>query len=561
MKTIYKSIYFLAFVMLFSSCEDYLERAPLDKVSEDAIAQDEGFALAYLLGTYNYMPNGYGERTSGGDAGTGYGSTSIVANLTDIAVTKSLGEWIGTWHHMVVGEMSPTTNKYGNWAYSYEGIFKVNNLLDILEESEFSPETTDVLRAEARFIRAWIYFDLARRYGAVPLITAVQDVNDPESLLLPRTPLPEIYDFINQEYTEIAEILPAASELASGNYGRATKEAAWAFNGRALLFAERFAESAAMSKKVMDAGYFVLADDYNALFQSYGGDKEVIWEMMFDGANKGHSINRVALPFGFTDDFGSQVLPTQEFVDSYEMTNGLMITDPASGYDPQDPYEGRDSRFYQTVLYHGAPFKGEVMDLINIWDAEKGEWIPTGKSAPLKTGLHTITGYYINKFMDQSAPYGIQFEQSKQSWKEMRLAEVLLNYAEAQNEAVGPDGSVYDAINQVRARAGQPDLSEGLGKEQMFERIVQERKIELALEGHRYWDLRRWNMATVVLNDRHFTGMKVGQDPNDPDNLIYETFTVDFRPKYIFREEHYLFPIPQGEIDKNPKLTQNPGYQ
>lgn len=558
MKTINKIIYAVAFIMLFTSCEDYLEREPLDKVSENAIATDEGFATAYLLGIYNYMPNGYGNRTSGGGAGNGYGQTSIVDNLTDIIITKST--WIETWDHMVIGEMRPTENGFGNWDYNYEGIFKVNNFLAILEKSEISQEVTERLRAEARFVRAWIYFDLVRRYGAVPLITAVQDVNDPESLLIPRTPTTEIYDFIDKEYTEVAAILPSAAALSGGEYGRATKEAAWAFNGRAMLFAERYEKSAAMSKMVMDANYFVLADDYNALFQSYGGNKEVIWEMLFDGANKGHSINRVGLPFGFTDDFGSQLLPTQEFVDAYEMKNGLPITDPASGYDPENPYEGRDSRFYGTVLYHGAPFKGEIMDMIHIWDPVEEIWVPTGKSAPLKTGLHTTTGYYVTKFMDQAAPYGLQFEQNKNSWKEMRLAEVLLNYAEAQNEAVGPDATVYAAINRVRARAGQPDLPEGLGQEEMFERIVQERKIELALEGHRYWDLRRWGMATEVLNGKQWTGMRVLQDPNDPDHLIYEKYPVDFRAEYVFLDKHYLFPIPQGEIDKNPNLEQNPGY-
>lgn len=558
MKIKNKIIYAVAFIMLFTSCEDYLEREPLDKVSENAIATDEGFATAYLLGIYNFMPNGYGNRTSGGGAGNGYGQTSIVDNLTDIIITKST--WIETWDHMVIGEMRPTENGFGNWGYNYEGIFKVNNFLSIMENSEFSPELTERLRAEARFVRAWIYFDLVRRYGAVPLITAVQDVNDPESLLVPRTPTTEIYDFIDVEYTEVAAILPSAAELPGGEYGRATKEAAWAFNGRAMLFAERYEKSAIMSKKVMDANYFVLADDYNALFQSYGGNKEVIWEMMFDGSKKGHSINRVGLPFGFTDDFGSQLLPTQEFVDSYEMKNGLPITDPASGYDPENPYEGRDSRFYGTVLYHNAPFKGEIMDMIHTWDPVEEIWVPTGKSAPLKTGLHTTTGYYVTKFMDQAAPYGLQFEQNKNSWKEMRLAEVLLNYAEAQNEVAGPDASVYAAINRVRARAGQPDLPEGLGKEEMFERIVQERKIELALEGHRYWDLRRWDMATEVLNGKQWTGMRVLQDPNDPDHLIYEKYPVDFRAEYVFLDKHYLFPIPQEEIDKNPELTQNPGY-
>ncbi|WP_347839375.1 RagB/SusD family nutrient uptake outer membrane protein [uncultured Draconibacterium sp.] len=555
MKNINRLLVIFVFAALFVSCnEDYLDRPPLDKISSEAVAQSEGYAEAYLWEIYAFMPNGFC-RTSGHNMG-GYGGTSMIDQSTGIAVSKS--GWIETQNVITPGKMSPTNNPYNNWKQLYQSIYKANNLIEILDAGvEFDADVAARIKAEARFVRAFQYFDLARRWGDVPLITETQSAENIEDVLVARTPVADVYAFIDTEYAAIAEILPSAKDLPDSELGRATKEACWAFNGRAQLFAKNYARAAEMSKKVMQSGAYQLADDYEALFSDHGGNKEVIWELLFNGAEKGNGIDMVGLPFTYRADWGAQINPTQEFIDEYEMKDGSKF-DWDNPEHAAAPYENRDSRFSATILHHGSPFKGRDLDVLCKWDADLGKYVGVGGDAPLRTGLHTISGYYVRKFMDPTAPFGINFGEGKQSWKEMRLAEVLLNYAEAQNEIAGPDASVYDAINQVRVRAGQPELPSGLSKEEMVEKIRHEKLIELALEGHRFWDIRRWGIAKDLLHEKYWTGMMVYE--NEDGTFGYHKYPMDFRPKQIFLDKHYLFPIPQGEMEKNPNLAQNPGY-
>lgn len=550
MKNYIYSIVVLGLVFQLTSCQkDFLDREPLDLISDEAVFEDEGYALSILYRLYTYMPNGYPGRGQQGatPAQGGYaGFTSILDNNTDLSLTKS--GWIETWRHIRPGNITPTNNPLDVWEPLYQGVNLANSVLEGIKSSSLSSDFKDRMTAETRFIRAIIYFELVKRYGDVPLITVKQTLDD--EILVARNSASEIYSFIDTEFTAVADVLPSAVDLPDDELGRATKEAAWAFNGRAQLFAKNYTRSAQLSKQVIDSKSYTLSPDYNLLFQSHGGDSEVIFETLFNGVDKGHGIDKLMLPFSFRSDWGAQCNPTQEFVDSYEMANGLPISDPQSGYDLKRPYEGKDPRFYATVIYHGAPFMGRNVDML----------FPDGEDAPLRTGLHTISGYYITKFMDQSAPFGVNFGESKQSWKEIRLAEVLLNYAEAQNETAGPDLSVYEAINSIRQRAGMPDIPTGLSKEEMLERVMHERKIELALEGHRFWDLRRWGIAEEVLNNKVFTGMKVLSVDPATGEMETERFPIDFRPTTVFLPKFNLFPIPQREIDKNPNLSQNPGY-
>jgi len=563
MKQIKKLLYASAFLLTLNSCnEDFLERQPLDMISSEAVYNDPALVEAYLFKAYNYMPNGYGTRNLDGTDektpgvnGAGYGNAYILDCLTDLMTNKS--SWPASNGQIVTGQIYPTKNDLDIWEHAYTAIRYCNMILDNMKTSKLSTDFIARINAEARFIRAYMYFDLARRYGDVPLIKELQSLDNFDEVLVSRTPVSEVYAFIDQEYTEIAEILPSVANLASSDLGRATREACWALNGRVQLYAKNYARSAEISKKVIDSNLYSLAADYNKLFQSYGGDKEVIFEVLFNGADKGHGMDRLAYPFSHRADWGSQMLPTQELVDAYEMTNGLPITDAASGYNPEKPYENRDSRLSATVLYHGNLFKGTPILVALSSDITI---LPNDVDAPNLTGNHSTTGYYLKKFLDESIPDGPGWGVSKTSWKEIRLGEVLLNYAEAQNEAAGPDQSVYDAVNKVRARAAQPALPAGLSKDQMFARIVQERKVELVCEGNRFWDLRRWKMCGEVLNGKKVHGMFITKDANDPSKLTYQLVEAKNRPAYIFHDRFYLLPIPQSEIDKNVNLIQNPEY-
>ena len=236
------------------------------------------------------------------------------------------------------------------------------------------------------------------------------------------------------------------------------------------------------------------------------------------------------------------------------MANGLAITDPGSGYDPQNPYLNREPRFKQSILYNGNTFNGSVFlsavgsgnNAIDLADASD----------------NTNTGYCTKKRMDTTVNI-FQWAASSQNYYFFRYAEVLLNYAEAQNEAVGPDASVYAAMDQIRTRAGIPTFTEvypGVSQSQMRTLIRRERRVELALENKRYFDLLRWKIADVNLN-HVMHGMKITS--NGSGGYTYQVIPAipSGAPQWSFdASKNYLLPIPFGVLGQNSKLTQNPGY-
>jgi hypothetical protein len=527
-----------------------LDKAPLDMISSEAVFKDEALTTAYLYKIYGYMPCGYGvikENTTYNIA-TGLGRTDLLDGSTDLL--RSPAGWNESNGTMIVGTLRAAYNPLTIWDRAYEVIRKVNNLIaELNADCPLSGEFKNKVIAEARFVRAYMYFDLVRRHGDVPLIKALQSFDNLEDVLVPRTPASQIYDFVDEELSAIGEILPHAKDLSAAEYGRASREAAWALNGRAMLFAKRYERSALFSKKVMDENYFVLDPDYNALFQSYGGNKEVIFEVMYDGQNRGHAGDLYYMPPSLLSSWGGQTNPTQEIVDAYEMLDGTPF-DWTNPIHAASPYDGRDKRLQASIIVDGATFRNTVIRTAYMTPADG-----------LGNGTNrTITGYYLRKFMDEALPSEKLLNGSSlTSWKELRLGEVLLNYAEAQNEVnQGPDNSVYEAIRLVRERAGLPALPGGLGYATMKERIIHERKVELAFEGHRFWDLRRWRLAESVLHNKYFHGVRITEEAGVKKYDIIEVTTV---PRQVFPPHVYLMPIPEAELNKNPNLRpQNEGY-
>lgn len=558
MKNLFKPIAAALLTLALTGCFK-LDKTPLDMISDKAVFEDQALTLAYLYNIYSYMPCGYGVYTTpyaGTDDGlirSGLGHTDLLDGSTDLLRSPSL--WNESNGVMIPGTTSTTYNPFEVWGNRYQVIRKVNNLLSRTGEgSVLAQAFRDRVRAEARFVRAFMYFDLVRRYGDVPLIKELQDFNNLKELLVPRNPASEVYDFIYAELEEIGDnFLPSAKEMPAGEMGRASKEAAWALNGRAMLFAQRWQASADCSSKVLGSGFHRLNSDYKALFQSKGGDSEVIFEVLFDGVNKGHCADMLYMPPSLDNGWGAQSCPTQELVDSYEMLDGSKF-DWSNSEHKANPYQGRDKRLLWSIIVDGSQFKGKV--------------IRTGYLMP-DDGLglieRTNTGYYIRKFLDETLPFEklSGYGGSSTSWKELRLAEVLLNYAEALNEAHGgPDaeGKAVDALSQVRDRAGLPEISAGLGYAEFKERVMHERKVELAFEGHRFWDLRRWKTAESTLNGKFFHGIKITEDETTL-KKSYEVFEINTVPRQVFLPKHYLMPITQGELEKNPNLLpNNDGY-
>jgi hypothetical protein len=366
---------------------------------------------------------------------------------------------------------------------------------------------------------------------------------------------------ITKDCDEAAAALPVV--MPAAELGRATKVAALALKARVLLYfasplnnstnaLPRWQNAANAAKAVMafgpppGTGEYGLHPDYYRLFLDKPGNKEIIFARKFqnpsinpsDGArNKWY----MSVP-GVNDGAWGGFSPTQNLVDAYEMKNGKPITDPSSGYNAQSPYTDRDSRLDKSILHQGSVYKGGII----IETFRGGNTNNTNRLDSSKTG------YGLLKMVDTSK-YGAAGN-ADNDWIFMRYAEVLLNYAEAQNEAVGPDATVYDAINQVRTRSGQPAVPAGLTAAAMRSRIQNERRVELAFEEHRFFDVRRWKLGSVYFKDP-IRKVQITKESNG-------TLTYNY-PKWEDRDykEHQNFlPLPQSEVDKNKKLIQNQGY-
>jgi hypothetical protein len=247
--------------------------------------------------------------------------------------------------------------------------------------------------------------------------------------------------------------------------------------------------------------------------------------------------------------------PTQEMVDSYFMANGKAINEPGSGYDPQNPFANREKRFYESIIYDGTFWYNDTI-YTRQGIGSKNELDLADKDDA------SNTGYYLLKRLNDKITLGADNwtppGTSAQNYYYFRYAEVLLSYAEAKNEVSGPDQSIYDAINEVRNRVDLPDLAMGLSQSQMRDAIRQERRVELAFEDKRYWDIIRWRTAHIVLN-HPLHGIAINKVGNI---MTYNIVNVTGGLKQFNESKNYLFPIPQYAIDQNPKLAghQNEGY-
>lgn len=559
-----KLIYLSFFLVIVSACDDsFLDRQPLDQISSSGVFQDENLLEAYLNNLQGRLPFGI-------HGSEGYGQyPCMIASVTDEARAKS--GWVQNNTVIIKGSITPTNfGGLGLWDSAYRTIRIANDLLKGIETSPLDEEVIKSISAKARYVRAFTYLDLVRRYGDVPLIKEPQAVDG--DLLVSRTPKTNVYDFIYDELELIVSDLRNKSEEPAGTI---TKQAAIALNARAMLYDERWDKAASLSDNLITGSFndgIDLDPDYRNLFLSHGGNNETIMEKLALPPLTGHSFGLYNWPVRWRSDWGGQTNPTQEFVDSYEMLEtGLPISEPNSGYNPDRPYDGRDGRFYSSVFYHGsefsevAPSSGEPFIDMEWNNYNEGPGDP-GKFH----GAASITGYLVKKFVDPADGFSPKAGESKNSWQEIRFAEVLLIYAEAENEANGPSDKVYAAINKVRNRAGLPGLPEGLSKDEMRQRVRQERKVELAFENHRWFDLIRWGTAEDVLDGYVPHGMKIERKPEapsqeeqpqlfDPEMLTFTVFEVPGRTQ-SFPASHNLLPIPQSEIDKNPNLDQNSGY-
>ena len=537
--------------MVFSCKEDVLDIKPTNFVSDAAVFQDITLTNQFVTNIYASLISGFDRR----DAGLGQ-DWSVGFGILDMGTDDVEGHASLNMNLLQNGDLNPTFT-YGAemWQANYIVIRKANTLLARIDEVP----TTDAalksrLTAEAKFLRAFAYAELIKAFGGVPLITTEQNVND--DLLVPRNTFDEVLAFIVKECDEAAAVLPAS--YGATDLGRATKGAALALKARMQLYhasplhnpandASRWNAAAQSAKAVMDLNVYGLHPDYYRLFMDKTGNPEVIFAKKYARPGRIHETAwKLAMSIQAPDVIGGAwgaFHATQNLVDAYEMKNGKLISDPTSGYDPQNPYSNRDSRLDKSLLRNGSAWKGTTVETFEGGNANRAS-----------NGDRTKTGYGLRKFIDEKYITAAEvYQGGDNDWIYMRYAEVLLNYAKAQNEAVGPDATVEAALNLVRARAGQPALT-GLSKDQMRERIRNERRVELSFEEHRFYDVRRWKLGSTLFNVP-VKRMRIVKNANGS-----LTYTVEELENRVYKEHFNLLPIPQIEIDRNPNLVQNPGY-
>lgn len=564
MKLIYrKPLYFALCAMSLAACKkDFLTVTPTSIVATSAISSDtsvfEAFVTARYIGTRLQD-----KEADGSNPGFGRGfEYSMMSSFTDESVYNNDD---ATWL-IQRGQMAPENLGSAGviWARSYRSIRECNYALSVLPGLQMSAGHKTRLEGELKFIRAYRYHDLIRNYGKVVLMgDRVVGLNDnlQDPALFNRAPIKDGIDYAVAQLDDAAAKLPLNND-GTWELGRATRGAALALKARLLLYAASplyntgtWAAAATAAQAVIGLNkYGIYTGGYRNMFL-VNETNEVIFERLFT-KNANHVHLEIANgPNGYGGWAGNS--PMQNLVDDYEMTSGKPITDPTSGYVESDPYANRDPRFYATILFNGAPYRERNIET----------FVPGGKDS--RDGIDnwntTKTGYYLKKYMNDAYPLQNPWGNAGfQPWIYIRYAEVLLNFAEAANEAYGPDVtpsgatmSARQAVNMVRQRpsVNMPVIAAGVSQSAMREAIRRERRVELAFEEHRFYDVRRWKIADVTEN-KPAAGV-----------IITKTATgFTYTPKVAldgrhFETKHYWLPIPRSEIQASGgQLQQNEGY-
>lgn len=575
---IIKTVCLAGSLALLSACEDWLEIEPKDRFGDTTVWGSEENADMFLNDIYNQLPHLNNE----------------TQNLDQYSDNSYVGaEWMNARTTIYTGALSPTSWIPGPWDMwkwgrqnnddakgQYERIRSCNLFITKVTESDFSADYKKERLAEARFLRAWFYHYLWMAYGGVPIITEVLDNNVSTDIFYPRETAQKTFEFIDKELDEIKDDLPP--RRSGSDLGRASKGAILTLKGWVELFhaselrnpgkdKKRWEAAAATLKDVIDLQVYRLQPTILDLWtEATNNNDEVIFDFQMSKQNGGRREGLFGPVFvkGVQSSWGN-MQPTQELVDDYCMANGLPITDPASGYDKNNPYKNREKRFYQSILYDGSMWQGE--EIITRVGVGSPNEIDTSSDSDV-----TNTGYYTRKTIDESVngADNLQMSNGMANYIFFRYADVLLMYAEASLEA-GDKPTAIEYLDMVRTRGdNMPSINDtypqGITENQLREIIRRDRRIELAFEDKRWWDILRWKICdgeNGVMN-KPIGGMKI-EDTNGDGVWEYNYHEVG---KRTFLLRMYYQPIPQYVIDKNPVIReqnggedgwvngQNPGY-
>ncbi|WP_300602072.1 RagB/SusD family nutrient uptake outer membrane protein [Niabella sp.] len=609
-KSIISCLSFSIIALMSASCRhDRLFDIPVTFKGYDVVFTDSARAEFFVNNMETEMPADHGNsynRMQGG---------AMLASASDEAMHISTNKTVPSAPtRMSAGNWSPSNMRYynssdgageiGSWLKwgGYHGNRKANTALKYLDNlpPTVSTRFRNRLKGEATFVRAMQHWFLFQKWGGIPIVNVAYEASD--DVIQPRNSVKSVVDFIVSECDRAITLFPDEPYSFASEIGRPDKGTAMALKSRTLLYAasplyngdgynhsgdtlicygsadpKRWELAAKAAQDVVDLGWYNLyvANDptkrngtrnYKELFFAWGvnyqNNKEFIYSRIRTTNRDTENDN---FPSGFTNAKGG-TCPSQDLVDAYEMADGTLFNwnDPVK---KANPYVNRDPRFYASIIYNGAKYdkfashNGSPTNQYN-FDIYEG-----GKN---KAGLsQTETGYYLMKFMDYENVNPVTGSGGTyHCWPYFRYAEILLNLAEAGNEAGGPGyvapGAArpltpVEAIDLIRARAGMPDIATSfakrgiaLTKENLRTQIRNERRIELAFEEHRYYDVRRW----MIITDGYIRGVKTTKNSD-------QTFSYDPNiqaEKKVFDPKHYFYPIPQVEINRNYLLRQNPGW-
>lgn len=545
-----------ASIMILTSCEDVLNTKYDNMMLESQICDTESKMQDLGIAAYTYIPSGFNAIDN-----------NLMATISDeaeyftnVADAEKFNN--GSWNEYE-NPLDCYTEMYKGIRAAWFFLEKTADYKEMLAHNRDtvtfnghdayvkSVENIGRLRAENLFLVAYFYFELVKRYGDVPFVDHVlatdQDTDLPKMSV--EDVVAKIVELCSEAEKNICQEWKTADKVRDG---RVSLGAVLTLKAKALQLVASplyntagdnkcWQRAADAARAVIDMNYYVLDSKYSNLFLANrpGNSKEVIFALRLGETNDMEKSNYPTATAGGA----TGVCPSQNLVDAYETVDG-------SAVDPANPYDKRDPRLLQTIVVNNSSWTGRT---IEVWNG--------GQDCP-QLPNRSRTGYYLKKFLND----GLDLQQDAKklrSWIVYRYADVLLMYAEAMNNAYGPDGDHYGdgktarwAVNSIRQRGDVklPDVV-AVDEEQMMKCIKRERQVELAFEGHRYWDLLRWRDAEVVLN-QPLRGVSIEKTT---DGFKYEQTIVENR---VFdASKMYRFPFPAAEVGKTKgALTQNAGW-
>lgn len=538
-------VYMLAGVSVLgmTSCSDFLDTVPHDALSPATTWQTEDDAQKFLVGCYDGWADA--NEILYLDCGSDFGYNNF--------------QW-ESWKTIGNGSMSAANEVYN--LYSFSMIRRCNTFLENIDKVEFSDESVkNDMIGQVRTIRAYQYFDKNWWYGGVPII---ENYETAEEAQVARNTEEEVKQFI---YDELDAAIPLLNETPKSR-GYIAKGTALAIKMRSALYYGDYERAKEAAQAIMDLKQYELDPDYANIFTVAGqGSKEIIASVQYIENLK--TLYTIGQMYPNADGGWSSIVPTQNLVDTYEMDNGLTKEEAGDYYDPAHPFAHRDPRMAMTIIFPGQDWNGRIFNTLDkqIVNAATGAEETNG-DYPANADNASKTALSWNKYLGPKSQYADMWSTNACPIV-FRYAEVLLTYAEAENELNGPSAKVYDLLNQIRNRVGMPDVDQSKYGTQssLRELIRRERSVELAGEGLRRADILRWKdangkmVAETVLNGplTRIIGT-VDHSGTDPYTRATITRTDELIENRSFAVHNRYFPMAQSDMDANPNIKQNPGY-